>query len=263
MGWGDDLIYLGEVKHRYLQDGKKRRPLIKSGKMRRTSLDIWYGSPYLDFDNGEILSEHLPNGRRYYTDPTYVLKPAEITLVKEEIELAEKEYKKGPFWIICPDNKPKQQFANNRHWGNNYDNWQKLVNMIKTHMPNQRIIRLKPEYSNYMFDNAENIASYNVRFPLTVASKASLIITTEGFWHHLAAAWNRPCVVLYAGCTSPYVSKEYCGLGYEGQCNIIDTDDPKTPCYTTDWTCEHCLKAWSKITPNLVYDKIVEYIKEN
>lgn len=261
MGWGDQLIYLGEVKHLYLQDGKKRKPGTANQKKLHASLQIWGNSPYIDLKNGKLLSEYINGNRRYYTDPNYVLKPAEITLRDEEIKLGDDEYSKGPYWIICPDNKARQMFGKNRIWNDGYPTWQELVNIIKKHSPNQRIIRLQPNYTNHKLDLVENIESKSIRTALALARKASLIITTEGFWHHLAAAWNVPAVVLYGGCTSPFPSKKYAGLGYQGQLNIFDTEDPMTPCYSDANYCKHCVEIWRRLTPQYVYDKLKEYIR--
>lgn len=261
MGWGDDLIWLGEAKYQYLKDGKRRRPTREW--VPDTLKDAYLHSPYVDMGGGYAMEERHLGKRPYQGTIDYVCKPAELTLTEDEIKLGDDEYAKGSYWIICPDNKPNQSQGNNKIWGVGIPNWIKLVKLVKTKWPSQRILRLKPNYTDAQIPEVETLDSPGFRFAASLARKSSLIITTEGFWHHLAAAWNVPAVVLYGGITSPLPSSRHkiSGLGYEGQCNIVDNEHPDSPCYSSKKICPHCVEVWSRITPELVFDQIENYLK--
>jgi ADP-heptose:LPS heptosyltransferase len=258
MGWGDDLIWLGEAKHQYLKDGKKRRPTREW--VPQPIKEAYLHSPYVDMVGGLAMEERHNQLRPYRWTTDYVLKPAELTLTAEETQLGDEQLSKGNYWIVCPDNKPNQMFGNNRVWG--YDNWQRLLELLSQKFPSQRILRLKPPYTKHHLDNVESIDSPGFRYMISVGRCASLIITTDGCWHHIAAAWNKPAVVLWGGTASPYPSEKhkYSGLGYEGQCNIIYKHE-LTPCYNTKANCNHCKDAWAAITPEFVCSTIEEYTK--
>lgn len=258
MGWGDDLIWLGEAKHQFLKDGKPRRPTREW--VPQPIKEAYLYSPYVNMKAGVPLEERHNQKRPYKGTADYVLKPAELTLTDEEIRLGDEEYNKGSYWIICPDNKPDQFLGNNRVWG--YDNWQQLLGIINKNFPNQRLLRLKPPYTDQHLDYVETIDSPGFRFMISKGRRASLIITTDGCWHHIAASWNVPAIVLWGGAASPYPSekRKYSALGYPGQCHIVDTEDSETPCYNERPNCEHCKQAWARITPELVFSRLKEYI---
>jgi ADP-heptose:LPS heptosyltransferase len=279
MGWGDDLMWLGEAKHLYLKDGKKRKPGINNkhskyddprGPQHWNPSPAWRNSPYVDIDNGELLNEKVNKQRPYHMDKDYIVKPAELTLTESELKVADDELAKGPYWIINPDNKPGQTNGRNKVWSCiekiGYQNWQKLVDYIKQDRPNIRLLRLKPsKFPTPDLKNVENINSLDIRHSMILPRLASLIITTEGFYHHLAAAWNIPAVVLYGSCTYPFIppnGKKHAALHYEGQLPIYDKDDPRTPCFSQKPVCSHCVEAWKKITPELVYEQLQTYTIE-
>lgn len=260
MGWGDDLIWLGEAKHQYLKDGKPRRPTREW--VPQPIKEAYLYSPYVNMKAGVPLEERHNQMRPYKGTVDYVLKPAELTLKEDEIKLGDEELAKGPYWIVCPDNKPDQMFGNNRVWG--YDNWQRLLELINKKYPKQRVLRLKPPYTDKNLDYVETIQSSGFRYMISKGRCASLIITTDGCWHHIAAAWNIPAVVLWGGAASPYPSQKhkYSALGYKEQCDIVDTEDPETPCYNIKPNCPHCKKVWERITPELVLSRLETYINE-
>jgi ADP-heptose:LPS heptosyltransferase len=262
MGWGDDLIWLGEAKHQYLKDGKPRRPTREW--VPQPIKEAYLYSPYVNMRGGYAMEERHLGKRPYQGNIDYVLKPAEITLSKEELDLGDIELAKGSYWIVCPDNKPEQAYGNNKIWGVGFPNWLRLVELIKAKWPNQRILRLRPDYARENMPLVEQLDSPGFRYAASMARQANLIITTEGFWHHLAAAWSVPAVVIYGGSTSPHpsVKRNHSGTGYQGQCNIIDTEEPETPCYNTKPNCPHCKKVWAKITPEVVMSRLEEYVNE-
>lgn len=262
MGWGDELIWLGEAKHQYLKDGKRRRPTREW--VPQPLKEAYRHSPYVDMKGGYAMEERHLGLMPYQGNTTYVCKPAEITLKEEEIKLAEDELAKGPYWIICPDNKPIQANGNNKIWAEGIPTWIKFITLIKDRWPTIRLLRLQPEYAKEKIPMVEVLPSSGFRYAASIARKSSLIITTEGFWHHLAAAWNVPALVLYGGVTSPYpsIKRNHSGIGYEGQCNIVDTEEPETPCYSTKNNCPHCIRVWNKITPETVMNRLEEYINE-
>jgi len=75
---------------------------------------------------------------------------------------------------------------------------------------------------------------------------ASLIVTTDGAFHHAAAALGKPAVVLWGGLAPPQI------LGYDTHTNL---------CHATSWCgsnfeCKHCRDAMAAITVEEVCEAI-------
>jgi len=81
--------------------------------------------------------------------------------------------------------------------------------------------------------------------------QAPSVITTDGAVHHAAAAFDRPCVVIWGHCTHPAAQPNLhrAGLGYRGQINIVSGGGP---CYTQHRECEQCHEAMNVITASYV-----------
>lgn len=253
MGIGDDIIWLGEAWHRYQTTGLRSRP-TRDGRPHRRK-EAWANCDYVDLQNGVPLEERTGGVRPYAAGTDYVCRPAKFVLSTEEQRAARELHDGRDYWLICPDVKQPTHYKN-KDWG--WSNWVRLVGLIKQHRPLQRLVRLEPPTSVIQIAYVENITSRSVRDMIALSSLASLIITTEGAWHHIAAAHHIPAVVLYGHATSPHPSPRHnhSGTGYPGHVNIVDDSGP---CYDTEGTCTECTEAWQRITPELVYERICEY----
>jgi ADP-heptose:LPS heptosyltransferase len=255
MGIGDDVIWLGEAWHRYQTTGQKSRP-TRDG-VAHTFKEAWANCDYVDMHEGVPLEERTNGVRPYAASIDYVCKPARFVLSEEEQRQADLFHRNEDYWLICPDVKQRLHYKN-KDWG--WRNWVDLVGLIGQDRPQQRLVRLHPPTSVIQIAYVENITTRSVRDMITLSSRASLIITTEGAWHHIAAAHGIPAVVLYGHCTSPHPSPKHThsGTGYLGQCNIVDATGP---CYDTKGTCTICPEVWRQIKPKLVYERIKEYVR--
>lgn len=255
MGIGDDIIWLGEAWHRYQTGGVKSRP-TRDG-VPHGFKEAWANCDYVDMLNGVPLEERTQGVRPYAASTDYRCRPARFVLSTEEQLQADVFYNNEPYWLICADVKQRLHYKN-KDWG--WSNWVGLAGLIRQHRPQQRLVRLHPPTSVIQIEGVENRRCLSVRDMITLSSKASLTITTEGAWHHIAAAHNIPAVVLYGHCTSPVPSQRHnhSGTGYLGQLNI--TSD-LGPCYDTQGTCTICPEVWREITPELVYERIEQYVR--
>lgn len=255
MGIGDDIIWLGEAWHRYQTGGIKSRP-TRDGRPH-TFKQAWANCDYVDMQQGLPLEERTQGVRPYAASTDYRCRPARFVLSTEEQLQADVFYGNEPYWLICADVKPQTHYRN-KDWG--WSNWVRLVGLIKQHRPQQRLVRLHPPTSVIQIAYVENITTESVRDMIALSSRASLVITTEGAWHHIAAAHGIPAVVLYGHCTSPDPSPEHnhSGTGYPGQCNIVDATGP---CYDRQGTCTVCPEVWRQITPELVLERTEQYVR--
>ena len=255
MGIGDDVIWLGEAWHRYQTTGLKSRP-TRDGRPHTFKL-AWANCDYVDMHEGVPLEERTNGVRPYAASIDYVCRPARFVLSEEEQRQADLFHNNEPYWLICPDVKQRLHYKN-KDWG--WRNWVDLVGIIRQHRPRQRLVRLHSPTSVIQIAYVENIPCESVRDMISLSRQASLIITTEGAWHHIAAAHRIPAVVLYGHCTSPYPSEkhQHSGTGYPGQCNITSDTGP---CYDTKGTCTICPEVWRQMKPKLVYERIEEYVR--
>lgn len=256
MGWGDDLMWLGDAAAEYQRTGKKQRPTENS--RTRPESPLWLHCDYVAMQDGESLPIRI-NGLRAYRQPEpWHAKPARLTLSPEEEVKSLAWLRLKPYVLIQPWVKPHAYYAN-KQWS--LTEWQRLVAMIHLARPHLRLISLvdKPhrELTGTEYHHTEHI-----RLTLPAMRACEFVVTQEGYWHHLAAAYAKPCVVLYGGNTSPHRSElhQHWGTGYPGQLNITDTHR-LTPCYAKT-RCDHCDQAWQRIRAEDVYQQLDDYLKE-
>ena len=277
MGWGDDLMWMGEASKVHadhpeaiLHDGTAYSELWSEAS--------WIGRPPKgsDYVPPRIEVPRKPGGNRWYVEgwgagkahlKPYQPTPAPYTVTSEEFWTARALLKGAgvdtskPFIIVNPDSK-NTTFANNKNWG--FDNWQSLVDIISKHITVVRLIPPKSvvdisglvEYNNPELNNAVNISTStaSIRQVFAINSLATGIVTTEGGLHHLAAALNQRCFVIYGGVISPE------NTGYRDRNQTYYTyDNPNTPC-GSQVDCQHCLKAMHSIKPSAVADDVIGYL---
>lgn len=85
------------------------------------------------------------------------------------------------------------------------------------------------------------VATPTFRDACGVIKAARLVVCLEGGVAFAAAALGTPAVVLWGGCISAGV------LSFPEHVNLVD-DDPQTPCGALR-PCDHCTRAWARLTP--------------
>ena len=268
MGWGDDLMWLGEANEVHkanpdavITDGEKMSPMWENIP--------WVVGPKYKGDKKKIKVPAKPDGNRWYIEgwapgkiiyKPYKPKPAPYAIDPYEdldasITLGRRTHR--PFVVINPDTK-NTTLADNKSWG--MDNWQKLTDLLNRHYD---VIRLRPpgevrdvsglvRYNQPQIEGTIEIQRDNIRDAWVYAALAEAIITSEGGLHHFAAAVNVKAFVIYGGVISPDIT------GYEGQTNYV-YDHPMTPC-GSQVSCPHCKEAMSSIKPEQIYEDVREYM---
>ena len=87
------------------------------------------------------------------------------------------------------------------------------------------------------------VVTKSVRSAMAMVANAKLVITTDGFLHHVAAAFGVPAIVLWGGVVSPKI------LGYPTHINIWNG---AKPCGSFASVCPHCREAMDSISVDQV-----------
>lgn len=272
MGWGDDLMWLGEANEIH-----KEHPdaVIHDGDKANRYSELWKGNDWVVDTNYKgpkkvIVYPRKPNnGNRWYIKgwgsgkiiyQKYKPKPAPYVVEAYEsleaaLMLGRKCYR--PVVIINPDTK-NTTLSDNKDWG--IDNWQHLADLLNRHYD---VVRLKPpgkvhdvsgvvKYNQPQIEGVIEIKNDSIRDAWAIASQADAIITPEGGLHHFAAAVDVKAFVIYGGVISPDIT------GYDGQSNYV-YDHPHTPC-GSQVSCKHCKEAMKSIKPETIYENVREYM---
>ena len=95
------------------------------------------------------------------------------------------------------------------------------------------------------------IRDQDVRRSLAIMRYARCVVTTDGLFHHAAAALSVPAVVIWGARTNPEI------LGYKTQTNLTFGDDW---CGSLKQVCAHCQRAMSQIEPGRVWFAVEKMI---
>jgi len=139
----------------------------------------------------------------------HVPEPMEIFFSEEE-EYERDLLKKRRFILVNPHQKPKA--PPNKTWPFEY--FQEVVNSLRD---DHEIIQLKEHHGQSSLLNATSYAP-TLRQLAVYISSAVLVVSGEGLFHHLSAAFQTPTVVLFGGFVSPDVT------GYDYQQSIYVQD---------------------------------------
>jgi len=135
--------------------------------------------------------------------------PMEIFFSEEE-EYERDMLKKRKFILVNPHQ--KQKAPPNKTWPFEY--FQEVVNSLKD---DYEIIQLKKDHGEPSLQHATSYA-LTLRQLAVYISTAALVVSGEGLFHHLAAAFKTPTVVLFGGFISPDIT------GYDYQQSIYVQD---------------------------------------
>lgn len=250
MGLGDDLLTIGEALEVYQQTHNTVRvrvprqslksPLFKNipwiEPVTQGHADVDHGRrPYFDYQkSGRHRQKYLP----------YTPRAGVIALTFDEryrgAELADHEE------AVFVEPHVKATFSGqNKRWPWEY--WTELVRMLKAdHM---RVVQVSKPGEPTLEDVDHRIESPDIRAVLASLAMANPLVTTDGLFHHAAAALNVPAVVIWGGRTPPDV------LGYKKHRNLY-VDGPRSPCGART-PCAHCELCMKAITPEEVYREVL------
>lgn len=271
MGWGDDLMWLGEARKVW-----EKNPTSVVHANRKKSI-IWDDLDWVvDHDAvtdcEKIHVPEKPNGNRWYIKgwgngcihyQPYEPIPAPYSISDEEslwsiVTLSRIIQDNKPFVILNPDAK-RTTLADNKVWG--FDKWQRLCDLVRR---KYHVVRLVPsrnytdvsgrvEYDEPELEGAYNIEVDNIRDAFAIAEWSKAIVTTEGGMHHFAAARNKRAFVICGGVITPNIT------GYRNRNQTYYVyDHPETPC-GKQINCSHCKDAMNSIHPEEIYQDICDF----
>lgn len=274
MGWGDDLMWLGEANKVHednpdavIHDGREYSELWKHTP--------WVVSPSYKGPERKIEVPRKPGGNRWYIKgwgngkvlyKKYDPIPAPYEVLPEERQWALEELEKagvnGPFVLINPDTK-NTTFANNKQWG--LKKWNTLaekltewgVTCVRTKPPGAtRDVSGYVEYKVPELEHCVNITTPSIRHAFAILDQSSAVVTSEGGLHHAAAALDKKAFVIFGGVSSVD------STGYKNSNQTYYTyDHPLTPC-GSQRDCQHCKEAMDSIKPVTIAVDVFEYLRE-
>jgi hypothetical protein len=251
MGWGDDCIARAEAYHQWLCTGETQK-IYLDGRPQTPSV-LWLCSPWIDQQKGRRLDQRIDGRRCYAEDPSVTMRSVPWLLTEEERDLYQK-LRERQLWILVTDVKQNQHYKH-KQWP--WAHWERLSDLIHHDRPDQRLMRI--EYTDpRQLPWAENIRIESLRTLLVWLLAAELVITTEGFAHHVRGQDARPCVVIAGSATGarPSMTKSHAGTGYPNQLWI---QHPRhRDCYSTDY-CEQCDQAQQDLGADLVWEQVKRY----
>lgn len=255
MGYGDDIMALGEAEAIYRATGA--RVLIVDRDDRPQRSPVWEHHPAIATSDKEPHRTRLvnaPGARPYiktwaeadgepmavYSDwrardvlGNLVLAPAEDALGREL------RAKIGPYVVVQPH--LKDGASPNKDWG--FDRFQEVVRRC----PSVTFVQVGPvpdDGPEGMLAGATPVRTDTFRAACGVLKYADAYLGPEGGLHHAAAALRRPAAVIFGSFIAPE------NTGYSFHLNFY-TRDQHAPCGR--WArCAACAQALERITPEAV-----------
>jgi hypothetical protein len=253
MGWGDEIMALGQAETLWLRDGRKRQIVDHKGKPRWSP--VWEHHPAIvrDPDEDAVILRNGPGCRPYLQYPFIREAGAGFTNWRARdhrgrLHLAPEERARAlfvapdtPFVVIEPGLKPASN--PNKQWGK----WWSFTRYRKDIL----FVQLGPQGTEIL-DGVLHIETPDFRFACAVLALAQAAVLPEGGLHHAAAALGVPAVVIFGGHTHPETT------GYPEHGNIFSSPDGQACGY---WEpCDHCVGAMASISVRTVsnaMDKLI------
>ena len=225
---GLPVLFLGERKHFWCEEVFANNPRILHEPVGRyTVVENYPGRrPYIR----EILRD------RFVYEDSFRVAPGEIYLAPEEMVGVPGAV------IVEPHTKQQMGFSRNKAWP--WERWQELVRSLDLPW-----VQLVPPRARVL-DGVRAIPT-QFREALAHIADASLVVTTDGAFHHAAAALGKSAVVLWGGAAPSRI------LGYETHTNIGHEPDA---CGSIN-DCDHCKRAMERITVEEVKGAIEERLR--
>lgn len=274
MGWGDDLMWLGEANKVHQENPDA---VIHDGREYSVMWDNvpWVVEPGYKGDKRKILVPRKPGGNRWYIEgwgngrmyykpynpipAPYRCKPEERKWAVKQLQLAGVT---GPFVLINPDTK-NTTFANNKQWG--FKRWNQLCKLLSE--KGIQCVRTKPngpvvdvsghvKYTVPPLSDCINITTPTIRHMMAILEQSCCAVTSEGGVHHAAAAFNKRAFVIFGGVSS------IDSTGYSNRNQTYYTyDHPKTPC-GSQHDCDHCKQAMDSIKVDTIAKDVLQFMME-
>ena len=257
MGMGDDIIATGDARESFR---KFYMPCVfGNGRQIHYNAAIFADNPriltaaqatqYAKEGKPFKWVANYPGNRPYIKEITrlafhynedYRVKPGELFFSK-------KKMMDKPYVVIEPNVNGDWAFSKNKDWG--FMHWENLIKAL----PDVHFVQLA--YGNVSRLKGENVTiveSSSFRQAFTWVADCQFVVTTDGAYHHLAAAVGKKAAVLW----SPAATSPKC-MGYDFHKNIGPKD---RVCGTHKEVCSHCRRAMKKITEEEVIEAIKEWL---
>jgi len=236
MGIGDQVMAAGRAKLLHKKTGKRvcignsstilwsplydNIPyLVKPGEKEQDD-QIWLhdcpgARPYIDYQGTRLHRDNRRMSRKRFRRWVWVDKhtpePMKIFFTEEE-EYERDMLKKRKFIVVNPHQKPKA--PPNKTWP--FEFFQEVVYGLRHEY---EIVQLQKDHGEPTLKNTTYYTP-TLRQLAVYISTAVLVVTGEGLFHHLAAAFKTPTVVLFGGFISPDIT----GYDYQQSIYVQDKD---------------------------------------
>lgn len=232
MGFGDDILVTGIVKRAALKHPGKKFAVGDGTKIHWSP--VFENNPHIlkEIEPGCLWVRDFPGHRAYIKasydwgyefNENHRASPGELFLSADDPGL-------GPYVYIEPN--VKNTVIHNKDWG--FENWQKVVDEL----PGVRFV----QGAGRRLDGVKQLDTATFLDACRLLLHAHLFVGTDGGLHHAAAALGKRAVVVWGGFCSPRIT------GYDSHTNLWSG---AKSCGRLEH-CEHCKKALSEITVDMV-----------
>jgi len=240
MGYGDDILAVGQAIKLGYKDGGVE---IGRNRKRLHHSPMFRGLGWVNSTTGRhFLKDYI--GRRGYVD--YAKSNSARIALLDDYRAHPGELALGPSGgagaVVIHTDVKRSFSGENRMWPASY--WEELVRELDC-----EVLQVDPPGTPLVPGTVRKVEE-DPRRALAWLQGAALLVTTEGLFHHAAAALGVPTIVLWGGRTNPRI------LGYESHRNLTALEEwcgSRVP-------CDHCKMAMAAITPDRVMAEAVEVL---
>lgn len=235
-----------------MQQTDPRKVRIQYEKGKRRWCDLWGGNPRIaahdevgDFQILEPRSNYLRPYCSAKTQERWTWLPYRPPVGEIYFRAFENAFGQlhGGTVVVEPD--VKAGASPNKQWGN--DRWQRFA--VLAHARGVKLTQIGRTQGNLL--PGARFVQTNIREAAALVAHSRAVVTGEGALHHIAAAVGTPAVVIYGGYIGPNVT------GYDGQASLFTGGGLGCGMRIR---CKHCDEAMAKITPEMVFGKLMDVI---
>lgn len=253
MGYGDQLLAAGLAEARYAQDPSAGPVTITDLHGTPRWQPLWQGNPAISVTRDGprlacgagclpyLVYPRLPDRLTFVSPETYRAQDhrGHLYLTEDEIAIGQSVFARyGPYIVVEPF--PRDRKNINRQWP--LASWELLIGLLQRYTSLSIVQADHPHATRT--SGLAGISTPTFRDACGLYASATLVIALEGGVPFATAALNVPTIVLWGGCISAPI------LSYPEQVNLVD-DQSATPCGMLV-PCEHCTRAWLRLTPEYV-----------
>ena len=279
MGLGDDLMITGFVEqekkkypHKQIVIGNLEEKIIFDSLIYQNNPNITpidkvdrnkpihfinyhtKNRPYIDYQKSNNKNwqwnmnfSPIP-GKLYFTEDEKIKAKKILNAAKDDWKKNNSTKFKGVIFFESTSTKIDHNFfynkMTNKDWGES--NWKELILRLKN---NYLIIQSKHKKSKKYEGAYYSSIDFNFREACSIINESDLFLGPEGGFGHAAAALGKKAVLYFGGWIHPKVT------GYDFHENIY-FDNPKSPCGSVGYICDHCDEARQEITVEKIYSKV-------